>query len=321
VIRRVSFAVKTTFFEANPLEGQASNVTVQWDTSTRLSYGDTITLTSDPMLKNLFGWMSCALAILIFTPGIADADPPASAQGGQNMVTEFKGALKSFQRGVLLVTKDDGTEMMVQPPDDVSKFQFVATAKPAFLTRGILVRFSGTFNQAGVPQAPISRVEVFQPITGKVPGHTRERFIPGVYPERSARNQPPQPIAKYDVVGALVGLDASGIMAVQAGKRPVRVQLTPDTTLELRVNNLSLAQEGDAVSVAGFYQPGDETKVKADRVTITTDRIYGEPGDQPKRAPRRTSRRTKKPADENPAGENPSTEKGDQPEAEQKDGK
>ena len=217
------------------------------------------------------------------------------------MVTEFKGALKSFQRGVLLVTKDDGTEMMVQPPDDVSKFQFVATAKPAFLTRGTLVRFSGTFNQAGVPQAPISRVEVFQPITGKVPGHTRERFIPGVYPERSARNQPPQPIAKYDVVGALVGLDASGIMAVQAGNRPVRVQLTPDTKLELRVNNLSLAQEGDAVSVAGFYQPADETKVKADRVTITTDRIYGEPSDQPKRAPRRTSRRTKKPADENPA--------------------
>ncbi len=283
------------------------------------------------MLKNLFCWMTCTLAILVFTPGIADADPPASPQGGQNMVTEFKGALKSFQRGVLLVTKEDGTEMIVQPPDDVSKFQFVATAKPAFLTRGTLVRFSGSFNPAGIPQAPITKVEVFQPITGKVTGHTRDRFVPGVYPERSARNQPPEPIAKYDVVGALVGLDASGIMAVQAGNRPVRVQLAPDVKFELRVNNLSLAQEGDAVSVAGFYQPPDETKIKADRVTITTDRIYGEPSDEPKRATRRTSRRTKKPENENPAAEKGDSDEaaekgaaaaeGDKPEAETKDGK
>jgi hypothetical protein len=246
------------------------------------------------MLKRLFCLMSIALAILFFDPGMADADPPAFPQGGQNMVTEFKGALKSFQRGVLLVTKDDGTEMMVQPPDDISKFQFVATAKPAFLTRGTLVRFSGTFNQAGVPQSPITRVEVFQAMTGKVPANMRERFTPGVYADRQTRTQPPQPIAKYNVVGALVGLDASGIMAVQAGNRPVRVQLASDTEFELRVNNLSFAQEGDAVSVAGFYQPPDETKVKADRVTITTDRIYGEPINVPKRASRRGSRRTKK---------------------------
>ena len=245
------------------------------------------------MLKHLFCLMTFGPVILFFAPGIADADPPF-LQGGQNMVTEFKGALKSFQRGVLLVTKDDGTEIMVQPPDDMSKFQFVATAKPAFLTRGALVRFAGTFNQAGVPQSPVARVEVFQPLTGKVPGSLRERYIPGVYADRRSRNQPAQPIAEYNVVGALVALDASGIMAVQAGNRPVRVQLAPDAEFELRVNNLSLAQEGDAVSVAGFYQPPDETRVKADRVTITTDRIYGEPNNVPKRTSRRASRRTTK---------------------------
>ncbi len=228
--------------------------------------------------------------ILFFAPGIADAEPPF-LQGGQNMVTQFKGALKSFQRGVLLVTKDDGTEVMVQPPDDMSKFQFVATAKPAFLARGALVRFAGTFNQAGVPQSPVTRVEVFQPMAGKVPGHLRERFVPGVYADRQSQNQP---IADCKVVGALIALDASGIMAVQAGNRPVRVQLAPDAEFELRVNNLSLAQEGDAVSVAGFYQPPDETRVKADRVTVTTDRIYGEPNNVPKRTSRRTSRRTTK---------------------------
>ncbi len=76
---------------------------------------------------------------------------------------------------------------------------------------------------------------------------------------------------------------------VQAGKTQVRVQLATDAKFELRFNNLSLAQEGDPVSVAGFYQPPDETKVKADRITITTDRVYGEPEEQtPKRRGRRS---------------------------------
>lgn len=250
------------------------------------------------MLKTLCWSMACPLAILVCLPGMADAQPPT---GGQNLVTEFTGALKSVQRGVLLVTKEDGTEMMVEPPDDISKFQFVAAAKPAFLTRGTLVRFSGNFSPAGVPQAPISQVEVFQPITGRVPGRLREQFTPGVYAERHARNKPPQPVAKYDVVGTFMGLDASGIMSVQAGKLPVRVQLTPDTRLELRINNLAFAQEGDTVSVAGFYQPTDETKVKAERVMITTDRVYGEPSGQTRRASRRSSRRTRQPAEEPPA--------------------
>ena len=120
------------------------------------------------------------------------------------------------------------------------------------------------------------------------------------------------------MVGALVALDAAGIMAVQAGNRPVRVQLAPDTEFELRVNNLSFAQEGDAVSVAGFYQPPDETKVKADRVTITTDRVYGEPNIVPKRASRRGSRRTKK---SDQAAEGAAAGESDSREANQQNGK
>jgi hypothetical protein len=75
----------------------------------------------------------------------------------------------------------------------------------------------------------------------------------------------------------------------------VRAQLSPDARFEIRYNNLSLAQEGDPISVSGFYQPPDDTKVKAERVTITTDRVYGEPtAETPKRTSRRRSRRTDK---------------------------
>lgn len=66
--------------------------------------------------------------------------------------------------------------------------------------------------------------------------------------------------------------------------------MTPTAKLEIRFNNLNLAQEGDSVSVAGFYQPPDETTIKGDRVTITTDRIFGEPVEPTKRVSRRRRR-------------------------------
>ena len=94
----------------------------------------------------------------------------------------------------------------------------------------------------------------------------------------------------------------------------MRVPLADDAEFELRFNNLTLAQEGDPVSVAGFYQPPDDTKVKADRVTITTDRVYGEATDQP--PTRRTARRRTRPGEgdaEEASAEKP--EAGEKPES------
>ncbi len=224
---------------------------------------------------------------LTFSGRVKSQDSPIAAnqnfaanQGAanQNMVTEFKGTLKGFQRGVVHVLREDGTEVWVQLPDNISSFQFVATAKPEFLQRGSMVRFSGTFNQAGVSLSPVTKVELFQPISGRLSRRTRERFLPGVYPQGDHGKQQPLPtVALCNIVGAVMGLDGNGGMVVRAGNRPVRVQLAEDVKFEVRYNNLSLAQEGDPVSVAGFYQPPDESRVKAERITVTTDRVYGEP--------------------------------------------
>ena len=216
-----------------------------------------------------------------FGAGQVSADPPAfggfQTNAPANEVTQFKGKLKGVRGNVLAVTREDGTDVMVQPPDDLASFAFVATAKPAFLQRGNLVRFSGTFGPTGIPVTPIAKVEVFQPVPhARLQGHARERFLPGIHP--ADRRAPKQPVAmaKYNVVGSLMGINAAGVMMVQAGKQPMQVQLAKDVNFELRFNNLNLAKEGDAVTVAGFYQPPDDTKVKAERITITTDRVYGE---------------------------------------------
>ncbi|WP_372726369.1 hypothetical protein [Novipirellula sp.] len=222
----------------------------------------------------------------------------AFAQAGANMVTQFKGTLKSAQPGVLVITRDDGTEMFVQPPDELANLAFVAEAKPAFLGRGMLIRFSGVFDGAGNPLSKIEKVEIFQPVPPQqLKGSQRDKFTPGVYGDRHANPQQRAEPQKYEVVGIPMGITPNGIMMTQAGKIPVRCQLAEDAQFELRLNNLSLAQPGDPVSISGFYQPPDETKVKAESITITTDRVYGEPAANENPRGRRKSRKDRDTAD------------------------
>ena len=214
------------------------------------------------------------------------AQPPGTETAGfgqgpstlpANEVTNFKGTLKGMRRNILVVEKEDGSEALVALPDTISSFQFVAKATPAFLQRGMLIRFSANFGPGGVPLAPVEKITLFQPVDLRsLHGRTKEQFTPGIYSDanRGNRNQPM--VGKLSIVGQLIGLAPNGVLAVQAGKIPVQVPVDANTTLEVRYNNLALAQEGDPVTVAGFYQPPNENQVKADRITITTDRVYGE---------------------------------------------
>ena len=231
----------------------------------------------------------CVFAISLFLVEHLFADPPEA--------TEFKGVLKSLQRGILVVTREDGSEVTVRPPDDVWDLEFVASAKPAFLQAEMMVRFESTYEKktAHVSGEKITHIQVFQPIAGRIPSHLWKKFISGVFPVRPKKNQPAMPTASCKVNGMLMGLDASGTMLLQVGRRPFELQIRDDTRFEICFNNLSLAEEGDTVSVTGSYQPPDENKVKADRLTITTDRVFDElTKATPRRTSRRSSRRTKK---------------------------
>ncbi len=207
------------------------------------------------------------------------------AQGNTNAVTEFKGAVKSATPRGLIVTRDDGTEINVMLPDEAPSLQFIANVKPAFLSKGAFVRFNGTFMANGQATEPIKRVEFFQPVSMKqLNGHQKERFTAGIHVDRHADDG--SPIAKALVVGMLVGITDDAIM-VQAGKVPLQVPLAADVKLVLNINNLSMVQEGDPVKVSGFYQPPNETLVKADTIMISPTRVYGDGDDaKPKRKTR-----------------------------------
>ena len=217
------------------------------------------------------------------TPGSADS-PPA------NEVIEFKGTLKGMRDNVLAVSRDGEKNAFVQLPDDVLGLTFVAEAEPGFLRRGMAVRFEAEFAPNGVPTAPVEKLEIFQPLQmQRLNRAARERFVPGVYPDDQQPASRPG-VASYRVVGNLMGRDPTGVLLVQAGARTLRVPLAAEPSIELRFNNLSLAQPGDEVSVVGFFQPPEDHKIKAERITITTDRVFGEQEGAPSRRSGRGAR-------------------------------
>lgn len=227
----------------------------------------------------------------------ASAAVPASAAPPQaggaktvpgNEITQFKGKLKAMRQGIVVVEKEDGTEALVAVPDQITSFQFIAKASPAFLRPGMLVRFSAEFGPGGIPTAPIAKLTLFQPVPPKsLHGRTKLQFTPGVHSDAKPGNNRQVPVmGKLTVVGSLVGVTPNGILTLRAGKMPVRVPVNQETQLEIHYNNLSLAQPGDPVSVAGFYQPPNENQVKADRITIRPERVFGE-------APAKENRRRK----------------------------
>jgi len=254
------------------------------------------------------------LAGLVGFASITAADGPAGGfgEGGgaavysaaANEVTEFKGTLKDARGNLITVTREDGTDCLVMFPDEITGMNFVANALPAYLRRGMPIRFATVLGPTGMPLRPIDKIEVYSPLPPKAVPHSQmSRFTPGV--QSAERKKPVRgaPLSgKVDVVGNLMMLTPQGGLAVQAGATPVQTMVSPDAKIEIRLNNLTLAQPGDAVSVSGFYQPPDDTKVKASRITITTDRVYGEEQPKPVRAQRgkRATAAEKKP-DEAPA--------------------
>lgn len=201
-------------------------------------------------------------------------DPPGFVFKGanQNMNIEVEGKLAGFKQGMLLVTREDGVEVTVKPPEDALGFDFQAPIEGSFLQRGMMVRFNGNFNKAGIATDPIDALTAFLPLTEKLAKKKSDEFVPGIYPGEKKSNLP-DGVSNYKVVGKLMGWDATGLVAVQAGRRPLRVQLAEKATMNLRLNQLNLAQQGDTVTITGTYRLPDDTKVVAKTIAVTTDRV------------------------------------------------
>lgn len=265
-----------------------------------------------PTLFTTFGCFVFVVSAIVFsadasaqtkprTPkGAAGGDAPTFAQSTVQFdtVIEVKGKLKDSQRNLMVVTRDDGTDVTVKLHDDPTRLRFIADAKLAFLRPQMMARTTVNLGPAGVPVAPADVIELFQPIPpAALPSSAKENFTPGVH---STSHDKPNPQlgfvpGNYKVIGMIVGMDNKGLY-LNTGRGPMPIPLSPEAKIGLVYHNLSLAQQGDPVTVSGFHQPPDETQVVANSVTIRPERVYGEAEENPRRRTTRT--RTKNKPDE-----------------------
>lgn len=274
-------------------------------------------------VKSKFIWTIVPLVAAIASTSCGQGAFNQAAPGAQqafgatpaNEITNFTGKLKGFQRGVIMVTKDDGTEAMVLPPERLTSFSFVAEAEPSFLRPGMLVRFAVNLGPTGLPIQPVQVVTLFNQVNPKqLQGQEREQFTPGVYGDRHQPANQQGVAGKKSVVGKLIGISGNGVMLVQAGKYRLQAPVNEQTKWEVRFNDLTLAKADDKVTVAGFYNPPKVNQIRADRITITTDRVFKTEQPEAKR-PR------KRGAKDDPADEDKADAKGDAPNEENADEK
>lgn len=238
-----------------------------------------------------------AVGYLMFANGL-ELENAAVAQEAFDTVINVSGKLKEFdvRRNVITVTREDGTDVFVMAHEDPTRLLFSANAKPEWIRVGMLVRIEAMFGPAGTPLVPIDNIELLEPFqAGKANPHVRERYMPGVYPvDPKPNNQQGQQAGfqagNYRVIGTIAGMDRTGIM-VNAGETRVPLPIAADAKWLIRYHSFSLAEPGDTVTVNGFHQPPDETKIKANNVQISVDRLYGEqvPKVRPKKRTRATS--------------------------------
>lgn len=234
--------------------------------------------------------------------GAAAAAAPTFSQSTVQFdtVIDFKGKLKESYGNLLVVTRDDGTDVTVKLHDDPTRLRFVADAKIAFVRPQMMARTTVSLGPAGAPVSPVDQIELFQPVPpAALSGSAKESFTPGVHSANHAKPNPQQGFVpgNYNVVGMVVGMDNNGIY-LNTGRGPMAIPLSPEAKIGLAYNNLSLAQQGDPVTVSGFHQPPDETQVVANSVVIRPERVYGEAEENPRR---RTSRTRTKNKPEEPA--------------------
>ncbi len=224
-------------------------------------------------------FLTATLVLVVHAAAVAqefgDWPKPAPAPKPEGEVTQvkIKGQIKGARGDLLHVVNEEGAQWVVKMPAEARQIRLVGAAVLGWLQPGMLVRFSGQFDQNGKPQAPIKRVEVF---TYRPPREGQPPEQPGVFPETAVSGiglfQDPNAAAaskvqSFIVIGQLRGL-AKGEMMVAAGSVPVRVQLAEDAEIAVDIADYRWARVDDEIELSGWHYPLIKTQVYANNVTI-----------------------------------------------------
>lgn len=223
--------------------------------------------------------------LCIATVAAVSVTAGSAAQGQKNPQREklsAAGTVKGFSRGLLYVMTKEGDQYRVKLPTNSRYISYVGSATQDFLTRGMPVKFTATFNAKGKVVAPVRNITIFTP--------TKEDKI-GVYPDSGLSGNvkdlfadvdtsQKQPEGKPFIVAGAITSARSGKLQVRAGRATVQVELADNARVSVDVSHLNFMQPGDNVSIEGWYNPAQKRDVVANKVIVSTS---GKLGESPKK--------------------------------------
>jgi hypothetical protein len=132
-------------------------------------------------------------------------------------IVELSGTLEMIVGNQLKMKTTDGQESIVLMGDATS-FKYEGTAEPSALSPGLMVRFTGSFDEAGNSQAPLSELEIFRPVRERrMSLELQQKQTPGIYPAQEKEKGKPAPTVALNK-SAIVKDIKSGASAQQALK-------------------------------------------------------------------------------------------------------
>ncbi len=108
----------------------------------------------------------------------------ATAQeAGGLEIAKVKGKLQSIAGFQIKLTTEDKKDLLAVINPQKTNFSYVGKAEPQFLMPGLMVRFTGAFDAAGRPNAPIKELEIFTPAQKRrMTAEYMQNQTAGVYP-------------------------------------------------------------------------------------------------------------------------------------------
>ncbi len=213
---------------------------------------------------------------------LAHGQRPKQGQTPREKLTAA-GTVKGYSGGLLHVMTKEGDQYRVKLPTNPMYVTYVGSATRDFLKRGMLVKFTATFDAKGKVVAPVRDITIFTP--------TKEDKI-GVYPDSGLSgstkdlfsdvdtNQK-QPEGKPFSVAGTITSARSGKIKVAAGRMTVQADLAEKARVSVQVSHLSFVQPGDNISLDGWYNPAQKRDVVANKITVSAAGTLGEPAKKP----------------------------------------
>jgi hypothetical protein len=218
---------------------------------------------------------------LVLASFLADGVPAQNRNQVPKSKLIGKATILAMDRsGVIQVKMEDGAKWLIKVPEDPRKTIVIGSAATNWLSPGMFVKFTATFDQKGIGQQPINQLQVYIPSEQDPLGAFRSAGgnAGNLFKDEKPAGTKPKPqkvTVRFDVSGQLRGIK-NGAIFVFTGREVLRVELTEKCNIGVAINGFQFARIGDSVTIDAWYYTPQKAlgRALAERLNIVAAKPF-----------------------------------------------